>query len=157
MSSSVLCKICLIGAPAVGKTSLVQRVARGVFPPEPATQGIAVTEIALPVSGAKISLWDIAGRCALDSLNQAFLSRVDVLLAVASPDVPESERIAHDLLAQAQSLHPRARAALLVNKIDLGQGALPEARPGLPVFAVSARDGCGIEQVLTAALEAGIA
>jgi small GTP-binding protein len=146
-------KLCLLGAPGVGKTSLAQRLAHDTFPAAEPEFGIAVSVASNPpVDGAAFAVWDVAGRCAIDSLNQAFLSRVDVLLAVASPDIGGSVETARALVTQARRLHPRSRAVLLVNKADLGSATLPTSTADLPVFAVSARDGSGVPAALAAAL-----
>ena len=75
------------------------------------------------------------------------------MVAVGSPDVAGSIDTARALVAQAQRLHPRSRAMLLVNKSDLGATSLPPSTSDLPVFAVSARDGRGLQDVLSAAME----
>ena len=150
-ADAVPSKVCLLGAPNVGKTSLALRLARGCFPPAVQTPGITVLD-AQVADGSPVSIWDVAGSCAIDSLNQAFLSRVDVVLAVASPDVADSVATAHALVAQAQRLHPHCRAAMVLNKSDLGASDLPLASGGLPVFAVSARDGRGVREALSATL-----
>jgi small GTP-binding protein len=151
--AAALRKVCLLGAPGVGKTSLAQRLSDDRFPPLATGAGIAVSLVgAAPRDAAGFAIWDVAGSCAIDSLNQAFLSRVDVLLAVASPDIEGSVETARALVQQAQRLHPRSRAMLLVNKCDLGATTLPPSTSDLPVFAVSARNGHGLSDALVAAL-----
>jgi hypothetical protein len=41
---------------------------------------------------------------------------------------------------------------MVLNKSDLGASELPVANGGLPVFAVSARDGRGVREALSATL-----
>lgn len=151
-------KICLLGAPGVGKTSLAQRLTQDRYPPAPVGPGITValgpgqTE-----AGEALAFWDLAGSCALDSLNQAFLSRVDVLLAVAAPEVDGSLVLGGALLTQAQRLHPGARTALLLNKSEAEGFVPPASVPQCPVFAVSARDGSGLAALRAWLAESGAA
>jgi GTPase SAR1 family protein len=135
-------KVCLLGAPGVGKTSLAQRLARDRFPPQAAGPGITVALSA--DADEPLACWDVAASCAIDSLNQAFLSRVDVLLAVAAAEVTGSLELGRALLTQAQRLHPQARTALLLNKSDLDASLPPASTASCPVFAVSAREGSGL-------------
>ena len=85
-------KLCLLGAPGVGKTTLAQRLTRDGFVPADTPRGIVVT-ITPDAGGRALAVWDVATSCALDSLNQAFLSRVDILLGVAAAHVPHSLRV----------------------------------------------------------------
>jgi small GTP-binding protein len=143
------CKLCLVGMPGVGKTSLAQRLLHGRFPAAPASPGITVaTHRWSGQGGATLAatLWDVAGNSAIDTLNQAFLSRVDGIAAVAAPDQPQSVARALQLVEQIRLLYPGTPAALLFNKTDLA--APPAARPALPADVawhdVSARDDRGV-------------
>ena len=143
------CKLCLVGVPGVGKTSLVQRLVHGRFPAAPTTPGITVAPHRWQAPGGvavAAPFWDVAGNSAIDSLNQAFLSRVDGIAAVAAPDDPQSVLRALQLVAQIRTLYPATPAALLLNKADLGLASAP--RPVLPAdtswHEVSARDDRGV-------------
>lgn len=144
------CKLCLIGAPGVGKTSLAHRVLRGQFPPAADRPGITVVAHRLLMASGEsvpIMLWDVAGHCALDTLNQAFLSGVDAVAAVADATSMASIELSLSLLAQVRHFYPDVCVALLLNKRDLTTAdvALPPLPPDVVAFEVSARDGRGVD------------
>lgn len=142
-------KICLLGEPGAGRTSLVQRAAHGRFPATPPGPGITVTPLRLR-SGAAMALWDVDGHCAVDCLGQAFLGRVDLALLVADGRDPEAVARVLALRAPLQQLQPQAAIAVLLTRRDLGPSAAAALPAGLPVFEVSARDGHGIDEALQA-------
>jgi small GTP-binding protein len=149
VAAPVGCKLCLVGMPGVGKTSLAQRLLHGRFPAAPASPGITVATHRWQAQGGNAlaaTVWDVAGNSAIDTLNQAFLSRVDGIAAVAAPDQPQSVARALQLVEQIRLLYPGTPAALLLNKSDLGGPAV--ARPALPAdvawHEVSARDDRGV-------------
>lgn len=142
------CKLCLVGMPGVGRTSLFQRLLHDRFPAPPDSPGITVARHRWPHErdAPAVTLWDVAGSSAIDSLNQAFLSRVDGVAAVAACDDAISVERALQLVLQIRRLYPATPATLLLNKSDLA------APPPLPALAadvvrhdVSARDGRGVQ------------
>jgi small GTP-binding protein len=146
-------KICLVGAPGVGKTSLVQRLLHDRFPAVPASPGISVALHAVAAADGRplpISLWDVAGSSLIDTLNQAFLSRVDALAAVIDDVRDAAGAVA--AIAQVRRLYPRCAAAVLLNKCDRAEAS--PARPALPAdigwHEVSARDGRGLQLAIAA-------
>lgn len=144
------CKLCLIGAPGVGKTSLAQRLLRGQFPPAAERPGITVVAHRLPTGtgdSVPIMLWDVAGNCALDTLNQTFLSGVDAVAAIADATSTASIELALSLIARVRHFYPDVSAALLLNKSDMttGRVALPPLPSDVVAFEVSARDGRGVD------------
>jgi small GTP-binding protein len=144
-SAPPACKLCVVGVPGVGKTSLVQRLLHGRYPPVPTAPGITVESHRFGESAAlAATLWDVAGNSAIDSLNQAFLSRIDGIAAVAAPDQPESVDRALQLVAQIRALYPGTPAALLLNKADLGSAAPPALPADVAWHEVSARDDRGV-------------
>jgi small GTP-binding protein len=143
------CKLCLVGMPGVGRTSLLQRVLHDRFPAPPTPPGITVAshrwlqECDAPAA----TLWDVAGNSAIDSLNQAFLSRVDGIAAVAAIDDALSVERALQLVWQIRRLYPGTPATLLLNKSDLAArvAALPAPAADVAGVEVSARDGRGVQ------------
>jgi len=148
-------KICLLGDFGVGKTSLVARLVRNTFSERYLTTvGVKVDSFTVPAEPrpVKLVLWDIAGKSALDALNQTYLRGASGVVLVADGTREPTLRAALYLLMQAKSLLQDPAAVLLVNKFDLVDrweiqpGTLAELRKTLPVFEASARTGNGVEQ-----------
>lgn len=149
-------KVCMLGDFGVGKTSLVARFVRNTFSDQYLTTvGVKVDsrEVTLAAGAVlKLVVWDIAGRSALDALNQSYLRGASGLLLIADGTREATLRAALDLLMQSRAVLPDAHAVLLVNKLDMvdrwevAPGTLAELRRSLPVFETSARFGDGVEQ-----------
>lgn len=152
MKRTAVRKVCLLGAPGVGKTSLALRLCAGRFDATPPDErGISVCRsLSAGNDMAAFDCWDFAGTTALDTLNQAFLSGADIVLGVADANRAETLDSACRLLALAQALQPGVSAVLLLNKIDLVSGAAPAptSHRGFSVHAVSARTGHGVPGLL---------
>lgn len=148
------CKLCLLGPPGVGKSSLAQRLLYDRFPAGEERPGVTLTAHRLPSDQGEsptLMVWDVAGNSALDTLGQAFLSGVDAVAAVADARSATSIALALTLIAQARRLHPGVTAAVLLNKCDLPTArAVPAVMlPDVPMFEVSARDGRGVNAAFT--------
>lgn len=147
-------KICLLGDFGVGKTSLVSRFVRNTFSDRYLTTiGVKVDSKEVPVGErpVKLVIWDIAGKSALDALNQTYLRGASGVMLVADGTREPTLRAALYLLMQAKTLLQDPAAVLLVNKLDLIDRweilptTLQELRKTLPVFESSARTGDGVE------------
>ncbi len=147
-------KICLLGDFGVGKTSLVSRFIRNTFSERyMTTVGVKVDskEVEVGAEAVKLVIWDIAGKSALDALNQIYLRGASGIMLVADGTREPTLRSALYLLMQAKSLLQDPAAVLLVNKIDLIDrweilpSTLEELRKTLPVFESSALTGDGVE------------
>ncbi len=147
-------KICLLGDFGVGKTSLVSRFVRNTFSDRYLTTiGVKVDSKEVPVGErpVKLVIWDIAGKSALDALNQTYLRGASGVMLVADGTREPTLRAALYLLMQAKTLLQDPAAVLLVNKLDLIDrweilpATLQELRKTLPVFESSARTGDGVE------------
>lgn len=149
-------KVCMLGDFGVGKTSLVARFVRNTFSDQYLTTvGVKVDSREVTLASAevlKLVVWDIAGRSALDALNQSYLRGASGLMLIADGTREATLRAALDLLMQSRALLPDAHAVLLVNKLDVvdrwevAPGTLAELRRSLPVYETSARFGDGVEQ-----------
>jgi small GTP-binding protein len=146
----------MLGDFGVGKTSLVARFVRNTFSDQYLTTvGVKVDSREVTLASAevlKLVVWDIAGRSALDALNQSYLRGASGLMLIADGTREATLRAALDLLMQSRALLPDAHAVLLVNKLDVvdrwevAPGTLAELRRSLPVYETSARFGDGVEQ-----------
>jgi len=148
-------KLCLLGDFGVGKTSLVARFLRNTFSDKYLTTvGVKVDSKDMTLADArkvKVVVWDIAGKSALDSLNQSYLKGSSGLLLVADGTRESTLRSALYLQIQAQSLLGEVPCVLLINKLDLADRwevrpeTVAEVRKTLATFETSAKTGDGVE------------
>lgn len=156
----------MLGASAVGKTSLVRRFVKGIFRDEYVTTiGVQIEKKTVDVAGESVNLilWDVNGEDRFQSVSTSYIRGAAGYLLVADGTRPQT-------LDTAQSLHERARDEvgrvpfyLLVNKVDLRGGTdgagtdwsvTPETleQYGLsdwPVLYTSAKDGTHVEHAFT--------
>ena len=145
---STVSKLCLVGEPGVGKTALVRRLLASAagedFDAANDERGIRLAACDLGDGEARpVMLWDVAGHSALDTLNQAFLSGIDGIAAVADAARPSSAAVALRLIAQIRRLYPGTPAVLLLNKRDTAAPVAVPVEPAadIAVFEVSAQRG----------------
>jgi hypothetical protein len=159
MSETTARKVCMLGDFGVGKTSLVARFVRNTFSEKYLTTvGVKVDSKEVQVKGKplKLVLWDIAGKSALDTLNQSYVRGASGLILVCDGTREPTLRSALYLLMQAKALLKDPAAVLLVNKLDLVErwelapGTLADLRKTMPVFETSAKTGDGVEAAFAA-------
>jgi hypothetical protein len=144
----------MLGDFGVGKTSLVARFVRNTFSDKYLTTvGVKVDSKLVEAGGSSVKLviWDIAGKSALDTLNQSYLRGASGLILVVDGTREPTLRSALYLQMQANSVLNTPPAVLLVNKLDLIDkweilpATIAELRKTIPVFETSARTGDGVE------------
>jgi len=161
----------MLGAAAVGKTSLVRRFVEGIFREEYVTTiGVNIQKKEVTLSDAEVTLllWDLNGEDRFQSVSTSYLRGMGGYLLVADGTRPET-------LDTALTLHNRAQEAagevpfyLLVNKADLREDGNTEwglsrevlADHGLsewPTLYTSAKDGMRVEEAFTGLAEAAVA
>jgi small GTP-binding protein len=160
-------KICMVGAPSVGKTSLVSRYVQSIFSEKYlSTVGVKIDKKALTVDGVEVTLmlWDLAGDDDFQRLEMSYLRGASGYLLVA-----DGTRRA--TLSRALEIQMRVRLAmgtipfiLVVNKSDLaGAWEVTEAdlaplrEQGWIVRKTSAKDGSGVEEVFAELARATLA
>ena len=153
-------KICMLGAYAVGKTSLVSRFVRSIFSDKYLTTvGVKIDKKSLEIDNVNLSLilWDLAGEDDLYQVRMSYLRGSAGYLLIA-----DGTRRA--TLDKALELHQRALAeigevpfTLVVNKLDvLEDWEIQESdltslsESGLQVVATSAKSGVGVEETFQA-------
>ena len=150
-------KICMLGASAVGKTSLVARFVKSVFSEKyHTTVGVKVDKKTVAVDGAEttLMLWDLYGEDEFQKLQQSYLrGSAGYVLAVDGTRRETLDR-AVVLQSRAEEIVGKVPFVLVINKSDLSDkwevddtalAALTER--GWPSFKTSARTGAGVEEM----------
>jgi small GTP-binding protein len=115
-------KICLIGAFAVGKTSLVQRFVKSMFSEKYHTSlGVKIDKKIVAVGGSEVTLvlWDLAGQDEFNAVEINYLRGSSGYVLVADGTRRATLDCAVDLQARAQAAIGPVPFRLLVNKADL--------------------------------------
>lgn len=152
-------KICMLGAFAAGKTSLVQRFARGLFSERyRTTVGVQIEKTTLQVEGRQVDLilWDLYGEDGFQRLRESYLRGAAGVGYVVDGTRAETVDVALDLRERVEVALPRTPGIAFLNKTDLVVGWEVDARDrgrleaALPVHEVSARTGEGVEDAFRA-------
>ena len=149
-------KICMLGAFATGKTSLVVQFVHSIFTNKYYTTiGVKIDkkELTIGTQDVNLVLWDLAGEDEFLQVHMSYLRGSSGYLLVADGTRPAT-------LDTARSLQKRVEAAigyvpfvLMLNKSDLtagwevGEEALANLREkGWDIIITSARSGLGVEE-----------
>ena len=149
-------KICMLGAFATGKTSLVVQFVHSIFTDKYYTTiGVKIDkkELTIGTQDVNLVLWDLAGEDEFLQVHMSYLRGSSGYLLVADGTRPAT-------LDTARSLQKRVEAAigyvpfvLMLNKSDLTAGwevseeALADLREkGWDIIITSARSGLGVEE-----------
>ena len=162
-------KICMLGAFAVGKTSLVSRYVSSLFSEKYlSTVGVKIDKKQVTVDGrdATLMLWDIYGQDDYQNIQASQLRGMSGYLLVVDGTRSATLEIARQLQQKATSVVGPVPFILLLNKADLAsQWEIDESaffklvEQGWRVVRTSAKTGEGVEQAFTllakAMLESG--
>jgi len=148
-------KVCMIGAFAVGKTSLVARYVSGIFSEKyHTTVGVKIDKKQLNINDDEINLviWDLAGQDDITHLRTSYLRGSSGLIIVADGTRPNSLETARIMLREAQEYAGDIPYVFAINKSDLSGDwqitdeqleALRES--GANVVQTSAKSGDGVD------------
>ncbi len=150
-------KICMLGAFAVGKTSLVQRYVTGLFGDHYLTTvGVRVDKKVVQVAGQEIKLilWDLAGEDLYTQLNMAYLrGMAGYILTIDGTRMATFDK-ALDIVQRCQEIYPQALGQVALNKADLTDTwQLTDAHTavlqalGLGVYHTSAKTAQAVEEI----------
>lgn len=149
-------KVCMIGAFAVGKTSLVSRFVSSLFSEKYLTTvGVKIDKKVVCIEGESVTLviWDLAGEDDLITVRMSYLRGADGCLMVADGTRPETLEIALELRDRIHREVGDVPMVFVLNKSDLiADWELTEGEvrsrvgTGAEVVATSARDGHGVEE-----------
>ncbi len=152
-------KICLLGAFAVGKTSLVARFVKSIYSDQYITTvGVKVDKKTVKVGDREINLivWDLAGEDEFQKLQISYLSGASGYLLVADGtrrDTLETARLLQQRVTETIGALP---FIFIINKSDLASEwevddrAVAECETqGWVVIKSSAKSGEGVEEAFT--------
>jgi small GTP-binding protein len=150
-------KVCAVGSHSVGKTTVVNRYASGIFSqcPLPTIQSI-ITQKVVKVDGKniKLNIWDTAGQEKYKSLVPMFLREVHCVILVFDVTRPESlDTIKSFIESDVKNLDKDPIIVVCGNKIDLtAEVDEKEVRGYLadkdtPLYMTSAFSGKGIQSM----------
>jgi small GTP-binding protein len=149
-------KICMLGAFAVGKTSLVARFVQSVFSDQYlSTVGAKTDKKVVTVAGREVTLiiWDVAGEDEFQKIRPDYLLGAAGYLLVADGARRATLDTAREIQRRATEFIGLAPFALVINKADLEDeweitdGDIEElAGQGWSVFKGSAKTGAGVEE-----------
>lgn len=146
----------MLGATAVGKTSLVRRFVESIFSEKyQATIGVKIDRKLVTIGDTTVSLllWDLQGEDEFQRVRLSYLRGASGLIYVADGTRPETLVTAKTIRALAEESIGDVPSLLLLNKSDLAEGwALDEGfieangPVGLPIIRTSARTGDAVEE-----------
>lgn len=157
-------KICLLGAFAVGKTSLTERFVNGRFEEKYLTTvGVKISQKIMPPvqdpgGGRMVQhaflIWDIAGLEKFDPVADNYFRGASGALTVADLTRPETIEELERFGARFRSVNPEAKLILIGNKADIfdgDRGILGRLKRlsrecGTVCLLTSAKSGAGVEE-----------
>jgi small GTP-binding protein len=115
-------KICILGAFAVGKTSLVEKYVKSIFSDKyHTTIGVKTDQKDLKIDGKEVRLiiWDINGEDDYQHVKPSYLMGVSGYLLVVDGTRKETLQVAFDLQQLVTKTVGEKEFILLLNKYDL--------------------------------------
>lgn len=148
-------KICMVGASAVGKTSLVSRFVKSIYSDiYHATIGVKIDKKSLKVGEQEVNLmlWDIAGEDEFQKITTSYLQGAAGYILVVDGTRQETLHQAISIQTRVEAVVGPVPFILLINKSDLEKQwqVTPEmirqlTEKGWTVLQGSAKTGLGVE------------
>ncbi len=144
-------KICMIGAPGVGKTCLVRRFVHGIFDDSyMSTIGVKIDKrlIKLPTAEVHAMLWDIQGDTELGTLQSRYLQGAAGYILVFDSTRPKTYTDAQTMQSQIPETIPYV---VLANKSDLAiwEHKTKDFHSAVTKVHTSAKTGSGVEEAIS--------
>ncbi len=149
-------KICMVGAFAVGKTSLVQRFVKSIFSEKYLTTvGVKIDKktMILGSESVDLMLWDLQGEDEFQSLQVSYLRGSSGYFLVADGTREWTLDKATELRDKVEESVGKLPFLLLVNKADLQESwEIEESKlsalmdSGWTIIKTSAKSGQGVEE-----------
>jgi small GTP-binding protein len=156
-------KICMLGAFAVGKTSLVRRYVDSIFSDRYLTTvGVKIDKRMVTVGGSEVSLilWDIAGEDDISQVRTSYVRGAAGYLLVVDGTRPGTVEVAQSIQQRVEAEVGKLPFVVLLNKRDLqslwsvsAEHVAALERAGWIVQLTSARSGEGVEDAFQALAE----
>jgi small GTP-binding protein len=156
-------KICMLGAFAVGKTSLVRRYVDSIFSDQYLTTvGVKIDKRNVTVGGSEVSLilWDIAGEDEISQVRTSYVRGAAGYLLVVDGTRPATIDVAQSIQQRVEAEVGKLPFIVLLNKRDLQSlWSIPAEhiaaleRAGWTVQLTSACSGEGVEGAFQALAE----
>ena len=150
-------KVGLIGAPGVGKSSLVRRFVHSIFDENyHSTLGVKVDRRSVEVGDATVAMlvWDMHGETEGLEVPKSYLRGLSAAIAVIDASRPDTAAKAGELRERCLEVSPNAMVHTAANKSDLSidwaqvDTASESAGLGTPARS-SAKDGTGVEELFS--------
>ena len=153
-------KVCMLGAPAVGKTSLVRRYVESIYDDKYLdTLGVKIDKKVVDVEGKRLVmlLWDIKAQDDVQSLRTSYLRNASGILLVVDGTRRKTLDVALDFHRRIhEGAGPAPSVVFMFNKDDLsGQWEAHDgeidslASKKYPVIRGSAKTGKGVEEAFS--------
>lgn len=149
-------KVCLIGATAVGKSSLVARYVRSIFSEQYRTTiGVRIeTRVIERATGSlELVVWDLSGEDELQNVQTSYLRGARGYLLVVDGTRRETKEVAVTLEARVREALGHVPFVVVVNKVDLSSeweltpSDLNEMKErGWRLIEASAKTGVGVAE-----------
>jgi hypothetical protein len=156
-------KICMLGAFAVGKTSLVRRYVDSIFSDRYLTTvGVRIDKRMVTVGGSEVSLilWDIAGEDDISQVRTSYVRGAAGYLLVVDGTRPGTIDVAQSIQQRVEAEVGELPFVVLLNKRDLQSLWSVSAEhiaalefTGWTVQLTSALSGEGVEEAFQALAE----
>jgi small GTP-binding protein len=155
-------KVCLLGDPGVGKTSLIRRFVTDMFDDSYlSTIGAKITkkgmELDIPGRDLHIKLtlmiWDVAGQKEYRAFHEMHMKGMEGVLAVADLTRKNTFESLKATLSMAERTESEMPIVFLLNKADLAEPTSSDLKDvrtlassnDIPVLATSAKTGMNVE------------
>ncbi len=149
-------KLILVGRGAVGKTSIVNRLAHNLFRDEKKTEGIKITEWPLRLNGnedVRLNVWDFGGQEIMHATHQFFLTQRSIYLLVLNGREGGEDADAEYWLKLIESFGGESPVIVVLNKIkehpfDVNRRALQQKYPVIRDFIkTDCENGIGCKEL----------
>ncbi|MCM0593612.1 MAG: Rab family GTPase [Gloeotrichia echinulata DVL01] len=150
-------KICMVGAFATGKTSLVARFVHSIFSEKyHTTVGVKIDKKSLTIQDTNLNLilWDIYGEDEFQKLQLSYLRGSSGYLLIVDGTRNHTLEIALNLQSRVEEMMGKIPFILVLNKWDMKHEweidnleieSIVEG--GLTVIKTSAKNGLGVDEV----------